>query len=58
MYYTGLHLVFGRNNYLVFINRVNGGNFGHWVLHGHNSLFRNRRKIFAYILLDYYLPKC
>ena len=28
-----------------FKGKVNGGNFGHWVIHGHNSLFKNKRKI-------------
>ena len=27
---------------------VNGGNFGHGVVPGHNSLFRNKRKIRIY----------
>ena len=37
--------------------KVNGGNFGHGVIHGYNSLFRNKRKIFVYISLNCYLPK-
>ena len=28
--------------------KVNGGNFGHGVIPGHNSLFRNKRKIRIY----------
>ena len=34
--------------------KVNGGNFGHRVTPGHNSLFRNKKKIRIYY---YYLPK-